>query len=228
MFRASSLIAAAMSLSFAGMALAASTPPDNQAAVAYVRSKPMLETMYRLGVAEDRKLGLQSSCKSQYQVRPTATLVLSPIEFAEGKSDPVKGVWLSRYQLERCGDAKVYNALFSARDGQAPSSRPFFPGATNAGPVLVNDAMRAAVSTATTAGVPKDCKTAHVYDMRVTQPARDVTEQGTTLKGVWDEVWTFSMCGQLVDVPMTFIPDAKGGGTTFKGGKASVRSASGQ
>lgn len=226
MLRLSPLIAASAVLSLANAALAAE-PLDNKAALDYVRSKPMLETMYRLGVAEDQKLGLQAGCKSQYQVRPSATLVLSPIAFAQGKADPVKGVWLSRYQLERCGESKVYNALFSARDGQAPASRPFFPGSTNAGPVLVNDAMRAAVSTATTAGVPQGCKNAFVYDMRVTQPARDLTEQGVTMKGVWDEMWTFSMCGKLVDVPMTFIPDANGGGTTFKGGKASVR-ASGQ
>lgn len=34
------------------------------------------------------------------------------------------------------------------------------------------------------------------------------------IKGVWTEIWTFRMCGKLINVPMTFVPDGKGG-TSF-------------
>jgi hypothetical protein len=61
----------------------------------------------------------------------------------------------------------------------------------------------------------KDCKDVEVFDMRVTEPAHDVVEGGRTKKGIWNEAWTFRVCGQAIDVPMTFIPDAVGGGTTF-------------
>lgn len=192
---------------------------NNKPAVAYVFSRSMLETMYRLGVEEDKKFGLQSECKSQYRVKPFSAVVLKPIEFPEGKQHPTNGVWLSRYQLERCGDSKFYNALFFANsNGEAPMPKSFYPGSTNAGPVLVKDAMMSAASGAMVRSGLKDCKSADVFDMRVTEPAHNVVEGDKTFKGVWNEIWTFRMCGQMIDVAMTFIPDANGGGTTFTSG----------
>ena len=192
---------------------------NNKTAVAYVFSRSMLETMYRLGVGEDKKFGLQADCKSQYQVKPFSAVVMKPIEFPEGKQHPTKGVWLTRYQLERCGDSKFYNALFLANlNGEAPIPKAFYPGSTNAGPVLVGDAMMSAVRGAMARSGLKDCKKADVFDMRVTESAHNVVEGDKTFKGVWNETWTFRMCGQMVDVAMTFIPDANGGGTTFTSG----------
>lgn len=192
---------------------------SNKTVIAYVFSRPMLETMYRLGVEEDKKFGLQPDCKSQYQVKPFTAVVLKPMEFSEGKQHPTKGVWLTRYQLERCGDSKFYNALFLADNkGDAPMPKAFYPGSTNAGPVLVGDAMMSAVTGALARSGLKDCKKADVFDMRVTEPAHNVVEGEKTFKGVWNEIWTFRMCGQMVDVAMTFIPDANGGGTTFTSG----------
>lgn len=192
---------------------------NNKTAVAYVFSRPMLETMYRLGVDEDKKFNLQADCKSQYQVKPFSAVVMKPIEFPEGKLHPTKGVWLTRYQLVRCGNAKFYNALFLANiNGEAPMPKAFYPGSTNAGPVLVGDAMMSAVTGALARSGLKDCKKADVFDMRVTEPAHNVVEGEKTFKGVWNEIWTFRMCGQMIDVAMTFIPDANGGGTTFTSG----------
>ena len=192
---------------------------QNKSAIQYVFSRPMLETMYRLGVDEDKKFSLQADCKLPYQVKPITALVLKPMEFVEGKQHPAKGVWLTRYQLERCGDSKFYNALFLANiSGEAPMPKAFYPGSTNAGPTLVGDAMMSTVAgTLARAGI-KDCKTADVFDMHVTQPAHVVIEGEKTFKGVWNEIWTFRACGQMVDAYMTFIPDANGGGTTFTSG----------
>jgi hypothetical protein len=64
----------------------------------------------------------------------------------------------------------------------------------------------------------KDCKGASVFDMRVTEPAHNVVEGDKVIKGVWNEIWTFRMCGPMIDVAMTFIPDANGGGATFTAG----------
>jgi hypothetical protein len=192
---------------------------NNKTVIAYVFSRSMLKTMYRLGVKEDKKFGLQSGCKSQYKVKPFSVIVLKPMEFSEGKKHPTKGVWLTRYQLERCGDSKFYNALFLANNkGEAPMSKAFYPGSTNAGPVLVGDAMMSTAMGALARSGLKDCKKADVFDMRVTEPTHTVVEGEKTFKGVWNEIWTFRMCGQMVDVAMTFIPDANGGGTTFTSG----------
>jgi hypothetical protein len=215
----------ALFLNVAWAAAPAANAQGIQSTIEYVRAHLDPESLVQLGRAEDAKLGLQQNCKAQYKATPVNLQVVSPLETAWGKADPVKGAWLVRYRLERCGEAKIYNALFVANGGKAPAARPFFPGSSNANPVLVNDAMRAALAQATAAGVPNGCKTAYVYDMQVATPARDVTEGGRMIKGVWDEVWTFSMCGELVDVPMTFTPDADGKGTSFRGSKGSLRRA---
>lgn len=185
-------------------------------AITYVFARPMLEAMYRLGIHEDKKFGLQQECKTKYLIKPMAAIVIKPIEFAEGKQNPQKGVWMSRYQFERCGDKKVYNALFFAdANGETPVSRSFFAGTTNAGPLLVEDAIKSAVLGAAARAGIKDCKGAEVFDMRVTEKSHTVVEGEKNFTGVWKENWTFLMCGSTAEVEMTFIPDANGGGTTF-------------
>lgn len=182
----------------------------------YMFSRPMSETMARIGVEEDRKFGLQLGCQSQYQVNAISAAIVKPIEFQEGKQHPIKGAWISRYRLDRCGDSKVYNALFIANsNGEAPTSRTYYPGSPYAGAQLVQDAMMMAVVTGKINSGLKECETIYVFDMRVTEPPHNVVEKGSTLQGVWNELWTFSICGKMVDVPMTFIPDPRGG-TTYK------------
>lgn len=198
---------------------------NNKTALAYIYSIPLLESMYQLGIEEDRKFGLHQDCKSKYLIRPVSTVVLKPIEFSEGKQHATKGVWLSRYQLGRCGDSKIYNTLFLANlNGEAPLPRSFHAGSTNASPVLIEDALRSAVPIAVVQSGLKDCKTALVFDMRVIEPSHDVVDGEKTFKGVWNELWTFSMCGQMIDVAMTFIPDATGGGTSFMASPAKPKS----
>lgn len=220
------LIASAASFILSGSAHAeivnkTSDLQNNKRTTSYVLSRPMLGIMYRLGVEQDRKLGLQTDCKTQYQIKPSGLIVLSPIDFPDEQQHPTKGAWQIRYQLERCGDAKFYNALFIANSsGEQPTSRPNYPGSSNAGPVLVKDAMLSAITGALVRSGLKDCKNVDVFDMNVTEQAHNVVEGDKTFKGVWNESWAFKVCGQMIDVAMTFIPDANGGGTTFTTGPA--------
>lgn len=141
---------------------------------------------------------------------------MNPIEFPEGKQHPVNGVWLTRYILERCGESKFYNALFFANStGEAPTPSAFYPGSSNANPVLIRDAMMSAVFGALVRSGLTDCKTVDVFDMRVSEPPHTVVEGDKMFNGVWSEIWTFRMCGQMIDVAMKFIPASNGGGTTF-------------
>lgn len=207
---------------FAGFSLAetVNTSADllkNKKTEAYLHSRPMLQTAYRLGVEQDKKFGLQSNCLLQYKVKPFSMIVVTPIDFPDDKQHPTKGLWVFRYILERCGDSKIYNAMFLAdKNGDAPSSRAYFPGSTNAGPVLVKDALTMATVNALVQSGNKDCKNYDIFDMRVTEPPHDVVEGDKTFKRVWKEMWTFRVCGQMMDVPMTFVPDATGGGTSFR------------
>lgn len=202
---------------------------NNKKTFAYVNSTPMLKIMYRFGVEQDRKWGLQSDCKSQYLTRKDSTFVLSPIDFPDDKQNPTKGVWNARYQLERCGESKIYNVLFVAdKNGEAPTPHANYPGSTIANPILVKDAMPTAIGVGLARSGIKDCKDVDVFDMRVSEPIHDVVEGEKTFKGVWNEVWTFRACGQIIDIEMTFAPNANRGGIDFftspvKVGSATVK-----
>lgn len=189
----------------------------NKNTATYIYSRTMLDILYRQGVELDKKFGLQLNCKEQYNVKPISTAIWSPIDFPDDKQHPTKGIWSFRYKLERCGDSKLYNAVFIANsNGEAPTPRTYYPGSTNAGPVLIKDALRAAVGSAQIRTGLKDCKDLDIFDMLVTEQVHDVVEGGKTYKGIWKEMWTFKMCDQLIDVSIQFTPDASGGGTSFR------------
>lgn len=201
----------------------------NKTAMQYVFSRQAMLVMYQLGVEDDKKFNLQTDCKSKYQVKPVGAVVLKPITFPDGGQNPTKGIWLTRYQLDRCGDSKIYNTLFLAdAKGGNPTPKAFYPGNPLAGPMLVQDAVMLAVTTAIARSGLKECTKADVFDMRVTQPPHDVVEGGKTLRGVWNELWTFKACGQMLDVAMTFTPDADGGGTSFSTGPVTSKRAGSQ
>lgn len=196
--------------------------PNSKKTVVYMYSRPMIDALYQLGVEQDKKLDIQQECKSEYKIKPYSVAVLSPIDFPEDKQHPIKGVWNFRYQLDRCGELKFYNALFIANNGEPPIIKAYFPGSTYAGPLLVKDAMQAAMMGALIRSGLKDCKELVVFDMHVTEKPHDVAEGEKAFKGVWNETWTFKMCGKMVDVPMTFTPNEVTGGTSFSTGPAKM------
>lgn len=177
----------------------------------------MQELLYRLGREQDRKFGLQSECTSQYHVEPYSLAVLQPIVFPDEKANPTNGIWNFRYRLHRCGDSKIYNAMFFASgNGETPPApRAYYPGSTNAGPILVNDAMPSARMSAWVKAGLKDCNNSDVLDMQVTKTAHDLADNGQEFKGVWTEKWTFRTCEKTVDVDISFIPSTTGQGTTY-------------
>jgi hypothetical protein len=203
------------SVALAEVVSRASDLSSNKRTATYITSRPMMEQLGRFGVQQDRQFGLHPDCKSPYNVVLDNIVILSPIDFPDDMQHPVKGIWRFRYQFERCGDRKVYNLIYMANDkGETPAVKPYFPGTTYAGVILVKDAMNSALQGASVR-VDKACKNFEIFDMRVSESPHDVVEGATTHKGVWNEIWTFRACGEMVEVPMTFIPDAVGGGTTF-------------
>lgn len=197
-------------------------PQAVQATAAYARQHLSGEKLAQAAHETNQQLGLYADCKADYQPVPVSMQVVTPAEFVDGKADPVKGSWLVRYRVERCGASKVYNAVVVARDGGPPTVQPSYPGTTMANPALLRDAMRTAFLMAGAAGSSKDCKSLHVFDTQVVEGPHDVTEGGQTSKGVWNERWTFSQCGQLIDVTMVFLPSPRGG-IDFHGSVAPVR-----
>lgn len=199
---------------------------SNKKTLAYLNSPPVLATLYRLGMDQEKKFGVQSDCASPLLLKPSSVSVVSTIDFPDDQQHPTKGVWYYRYRFERCGESKFYNALFIANaNGEAPMVRAEPPGSTRADPLLVRDATFPLSLGALARSGLKDCKDAEVFDMRVTEPPHDVGEGENTLKGVWKEVWTYRVCGQSVEVPVTFTPNPMRGGTLFFSESAKTRGA---
>lgn len=197
--------------------------PANHHTASYIFSQPSMTLLGKLAATQDKQLGLAQQCTSGYQVKPLTMAVLTPIEYPDDAAHPTAGIWLVRYEAERCGQTKIYNASFVAHpDGKAPTVAAYFPGSTYASPVLVKDAMMAAVPSALIRSGQTGCKDIKVMDMQPTAIPRDVAEGSGILEGVWKETWTFLICGRQVAVPMTFTPDADGHGTTFSTGPAAL------
>jgi len=183
----------------------------------YLSSHEQMEAMYRVGVSWDRRLGLQQDCRQQYRVNPLSLRVISPISLPEGQSVPTTGQWVCRFGFERCGETKIYNAMFVAKDGIKPEVAASWPGVTNASPQLISDAMLTAAVKASTKlkqeqGIEcKDSKDIIISDMEITQQPHDLVESGKTYAAEWQERWSFIACGQPVDILIDFVPDGKGG-----------------
>jgi len=101
---------------------------------AYVFSHEQMEELYKVGVFWDKKLGLQQNCKSQFHIKPVEFVILAPINLPENELHPVEGAWKHRFEFERCGDTKIYNAIFVSKKGTKAELRPYFPGTSKASP----------------------------------------------------------------------------------------------
>jgi hypothetical protein len=183
----------------------------------YLVSQDQMRELYNVGVGWDRRLGSQLDCKSQYHVKTISLIVVAPINLSENSPHPSQGSWIHRFELERCGETKIYNAIFTSKDGERPQVRPLVPGTSTASLQLISDSMRSAVATASRIIAKEkrtnDCKELLLADMAVTEKPHDVVQDGKKFTGVWLERWSFLACGQPAEVFMEFIPDGEGGAT---------------
>ncbi len=179
---------------------------------AYLYGKEQIGELYTVGRQWDRKLGLQQDCKGPYNIQPVGLFLLKAIDFPVDKPHPVAGIWQHRYVFERCGKRMTYNAVFVARPGDKPETRPHVPGNTNASALLLADTLKGAHPAALLrlAKRAKNCKEAEHIDTKLTHPPREAKDADKPA-GHWEEAWTFRGCGHDVELPITFTPDAKGG-----------------
>jgi hypothetical protein len=183
---------------------------------AYIYSRANLTELSKQAQEQDEKFGIDIRCNGVPDaVTPKYLIVIAPIDLPDGADHPVKGAWLLRYGFVRCGNEKIYNAVFVARPGSPPLVQAYYPGAPRAGPPLIKDAMGAMLAAARQRSSNQECKDYPVFDMRVTEQPHDAVEHGATVAGVWKEVWTFRACGVPIEVPVKFVPNAKLGGTDY-------------
>jgi len=182
----------------------------------YIVAPPQLETMLALGRKQDQALRLKVDCKDGIQVHPRNVIVLATIDLPDGRPNPVKGFWQVRYDLHRCGKSKSYNVIFAA-DPAGGKAHPvaYFPGNSLASVALVREAMVGVGPRVLAKAGDSNCKRPIVSDMRVDQGPHPVEQAGKRLENVWNETWTFDVCGRTVDAAMTFVPTLRDGGTDW-------------
>ncbi len=140
--------------------------------------------------------------------RAQQTTYVAPTFDTQGKL--AAGVWAEMVPGVACAESRTFRALVVVREGRI-NLAPRLPGTSNASPVLEHDA-RLAVAGAV-----------HVHDPSLrTDPPLDVLD--TELIGAnpppahesWREVWLIRLGGRRMRVPIEFVPDAIGTGTSFK------------
>lgn len=148
----------------------------------------------------------QNTCANPVQkLKFTGYDIIEPIVFPPNAQYPEKGMWFDFMELKMCGDTIEKKLLFKANSGKAPSVFSFLPGRSEASPPLQKDA---SVMAYVAAMQDKKCSyIPYMIDSDV------ISKRGN---GVWEERWTFKVCGKAKKVRMTFTPDTFGSGTSFK------------
>jgi hypothetical protein len=121
----------------------------------------------------------------------------------------VNATWVETVPGNACGANRRYRVLVAIRGGKATVA-PLLPGDSFAGPQLEKDAELPLVA-ATASFVPKAQKCpVDVLDTRL------VGNAPTANKQPWNEMWTVQTCNRKLNVPIQFVPDAVGEGTSIK------------
>ncbi len=122
--------------------------------------------------------------------------------FDTGAAQPTAGAWWERWQVRRCGQARMVNLHFVA-DAAGISVDVGIPGETLAQPVLQHGAVE--VLTAFAEGTVAECPELAVVDSRVVDPPAGGVVAAPD--AAWTERWTLMGCGGRDEVTIRFHPD---------------------
>jgi hypothetical protein len=157
-----------------------------------------------LSVARQHEAALPDACPSAAFQKVGVLTLYRPVRFdAQGR--PTEGAWRESVEATGCGTRRTFNVLTIIAADEPVRRVPLLPGGTIADPVLQQDALPDAVRGAAAAN--PGCRDGIVVDTRF-----DEFEGASAASRPWRETWTVAGCGRLVDVPITFAPDARGTG----------------
>ncbi len=207
------LIAAAL------LALFMLPPQAKQApSLAIVRQDPRFHA-----IVEKQFLAYEASlttrCKDIHPDWSHATYgVYGQIEF-DKDGYPYKGVWAEKVPGTACGEPRRFRAMIVVREGRLDTAH-MLPGDSETSAQLesdVRDPMLAAAE-----GFARDIKPSCVIDVLDTHLIDNPAPPNP-----WHEVWLVNICGHRLNIPITFIPDATGGGTSYSISSAKITAAAG-
>ena len=134
-------------------------------------------------------------------------LVALPVrpEFIATRKVPVKGAWVERVAVKRCGSLVHHNIFVRASKVRGLVARPGFPGFTRAALDLQIAVGKQALRRVLDAR--PGCKRVDIVHTEVVGKPRNP-------RAPWSEVWTIWSCGKLIRQTYEFTPGA--GGTRFR------------
>jgi len=120
---------------------------------------------------------------------------------------PYKAMWAEQVPGTACGQPRRFRALILVRGGKL-DTQSMLPGDSETSAQLASDARESVMSAAQ--GFARDIKPSCAMDVLDTHLVRNVAPPNP-----WQEIWLVNICGHHLNIPITFIPDATGGGTSF-------------
>jgi hypothetical protein len=176
-------------------------------AVATVRNAPSFHAAAE-GQFKGYEASLSTHCAdvSTDWARATHLVYGTPVAGADGNL--VNATWVETVPGRACGQVRRYRVLVVIRAGKA-SVISVLPGESYASPQLEHDArlpLAGAVAGITLKG--QAC-TIDVLDTHLVGSAPAASKQS------WNEIWTVSACSKRISVPIQFVPDAVGEGTSI-------------
>jgi hypothetical protein len=155
---------------------------------------------------------LATHCKDIHPDWTHAThLLYGPVE-VDKDGYPFKATWAEQVPGTACGQPRRFRTMVLVRDGRISTAR-MLPGDSGTSEQLENDLRDSLLGAAE--GFARDIKPSCAVDVL------DTTLLSAPPKP-WQEVWVVNICGHRLKVPITFIPDAKGPGTSFSISSANI------
>jgi len=130
---------------------------------------------------------------------------------------PFTATWAVQVPGTACGESRRFRAMILVRDGKLDTAH-MLPGDSETSEVLENDVRDPLLSAAE--GFARDIKPSCAIDVLDTHVVGSSVPHGP-----WQETWLVNICGHRLNIPITFIPDAKGPGTSFSISSAKITDA---
>lgn len=162
-----------------------------------------------LAAAQKASTLLHGLCPS-YQFGLTGLVSLYRPFVMGSDGTPVAGIWKEPVSAAGCGETLQFNVLTMISPEKGVQVVPLVPGDGHADPVLMKDAM---MNVYQYAHVRKpDCQQVQLvktkFDGYEGEPIKDARDGPQSRK--WQETWSIWACGDMMDMPIWFVPDATG------------------
>jgi hypothetical protein len=83
--------------------------------VAFIEGSDNIQALGEIGRIWDQRLGLQVNCNSARKVKLESFAIIKQITLPELQNVPTEGMWSYRFNYERCGEGKTYNAILEIK-----------------------------------------------------------------------------------------------------------------